>query len=409
MQALLKHYKIITILFIGWFLSYVDRFLINIALPFIGKDYHLSAASQGLMLSVFFAGYALVQIPGGWLSDRIGSRKVMVFSVLMLSVFTALTGLAWSVASLLVIRFLFGVAEGGFPTASFRALSEYFPATDRSKIQSVLLSSNPLALVIAPLVAAPLIYWLDWRRMFMIVSAMGILATVLYARGLGRPTQSSSAAQAPGRHGPLISVLRDPVVWKICVVNFGLNVLIWGFLSWLPSYLLRVRHLDLLHVGVFSSLPGIAGIAGMLIGGWLADSYFAYREKYLLMITVGLAALCLLAMINASSLSAVIVCQLIIAFSLKVAFIAIWSMPLKFENTGATGSTAGVINMGSQLAGVVSPAIMGFLISAYGGSYTGAFVFLIACAVLCIVVSMTMRGASQRNYPASIEQQTQPH
>lgn len=409
MQALLKHYKIITILFIGWFLSYVDRFLINIALPFIGKDYHLSAASQGLMLSVFFAGYALVQVPGGWLSDRIGSRKVMVFSVLMLSVFTALTGLAWSVASLLVIRFLFGVAEGGFPTASFRALSEYFPATDRSKIQSVLLSSNPLALVIAPLVAAPLIYWLDWRRMFMIVSAMGILATVLYARGLGRPTQPSSAAQAPGRHGPLISVLRDPVVWKICVVNFGLNVLIWGFLSWLPSYLLRVRHLDLLHVGVFSSLPGIAGIAGMLIGGWLADSYFAYREKYLLMITVGLAALCLLAMINASSLSAVIVCQLIIAFSLKVAFIAIWSMPLKFENTGATGSTAGVINMGSQLAGVVSPAIMGFLISAYGGSYTGAFVFLIACAVLCIVVSMTMRGASQRNYPASIEQQTQPH
>ncbi|MDE2287376.1 MAG: MFS transporter [Burkholderiales bacterium] len=409
MQALLKHYKIITILFIGWFLSYVDRFLINIALPLIGKDYHLSAASQGLMLSVFFAGYALVQVPGGWLSDRIGSRKVMVFSVLMLSVFTALTGLAWSVASLLVIRFLFGVAEGGFPTASFRALSEYFPATDRSKIQSVLLSSNPLALVIAPLVAAPLIYWLDWRRMFMIVSAMGILATVLYARGLGRPTQPSSAAQAPGRHGPLISVLRDPVVWKICVVNFGLNVLIWGFLSWLPSYLLRVRHLDLLHVGVFSSLPGIAGIAGMLIGGWLADSYFAYREKYLLMITVGLAALCLLAMINASSLSAVIVCQLIIAFSLKVAFIAIWSMPLKFENTGATGSTAGVINMGSQLAGVVSPAIMGFLISAYGGSYTGAFVFLIACAVLCIVVSMTMRGASQRNYPASIEQQTQPH
>ncbi|WP_160110422.1 MFS transporter, partial [Caballeronia arvi] len=136
MRRLVPETTTAAILFVGWFLSYFDRFIINIALPFVGREFHLGPASEGLVLSVFFAGYSIAQIPGGWLADRVGARRVMVFSVLMLSVFTAFTGFAWSFASLLVVRFLFGLAEGGFPSASFRALSDYFPKQRRSKIQA---------------------------------------------------------------------------------------------------------------------------------------------------------------------------------------------------------------------------------------------------------------------------------
>jgi sugar phosphate permease len=336
--------------------------------------------------------------------DRVGARKVMVFSVLMVSVFTALTGLAWSFACLLAVRFLFGLSEGGFPTASFRALSEYFPKNDRSKIQSILLSSNPLALVLAPAVAAPLIYWLSWRQMFIVVSIFGLIVTAVYAIALGKPTEIKASAAVAFEHGSLKSVLHNPVVWKISVVNFTLNILIWGFLSWLPSYFLKVHRLDLLHVGMLSALPGIAGIVGMLTGGWLSDAWFANREKLLLISSVSLSALCLVVMINVSFLPMVIACQLVMTFSLKLAFIAIWSMPLKFEDTSSSGSTAGVINLGSQLAGVVSPAVMGLLISYFNGSYTGAFLFLIGCAAACILVAMTLprgRATLHRKDPAA--------
>jgi nitrate/nitrite transporter NarK len=109
-------------------------------------------------------------------------------------------------------------------------------------------------------------------------------------------------------------------------------------------------------------------------------------------------------MVNVSFLPIVIACQLVMTFSLKLAFIAIWSMPLKFEDTSSTGGTAGMINLGSQPAGVVSPTIMGMLISVYSGSYTGAFLFLIGCAAVCILVAMTLprsRTSSDQQTPHS--------
>lgn len=392
MDPAFSRYGITAVLFLGWFVSYFDRFLINMALPFIGKEYHINEATQGWVLSVFFIGYALIQLPGGWLSDKIGSRKVMVFSIVMFTIFTALTGLVWSLASLFVIRFLFGLFEGSFPTASFKAVSEYFPKSDRSRVQSVLLATNPLSLAIAPLVAAPLILWLGWRGMFIGMALMGVIASALYYFKITPPAPSIEDADGSSHKTPLKELLSDKNIWKISVINFGVNILIWGFLSWLPSYMLKVQKLDLMHVGFYSSLPGFAGIAGMLIGGLLSDTWFENREKYLLIVSVSVAALCLFVMINTTQLPVVIGCQIVMAFCVKLAFIALWSLPLKLVDSSNMGSVSGIVNLGSQLAGVVSPLAMGYLIVAYDGSYRGAFGFLIGCAIVCVVVSMTLRG-----------------
>ena len=392
MNSTSSKYGITAILFLGWFISYFDRFLINMALPFIGSEYQLNEAAQGWVLSIFFIGYALIQLPGGWLSDKIGSRKMMVFSIMMFTIFTALTGLVWSLASLFVIRFLFGLFEGSFPTASFKAVSEYFPKKDRSRVQSVLLATNPLSLAIAPLVAAPLILWLGWRGMFIAMALMGVIVSVLYYFKITPPVQSAETAGEGSHKTPVKKLLSDKNIWKISVINFGVNILIWGFLSWLPSYMLKVQKLDLMHVGIYSSLPGFAGIAGMLIGGWLSDTWFEDLEKYLLIASVSIAAMCLFIMINTTQLPWVIACQIVMAFCVKLAFIALWSLPLKLVDSANMGSVSGIVNLGSQLAGVVSPLAMGYLIVAYGGSYRGAFGFLIGCAIICVVVSMTLRG-----------------
>lgn len=401
MKASTGKFQFGSILFVCWFASYLERFLINMALPFIGTEFQIDEATLGLLLSVFFVGYALVQLPGGWVADKVGTRKTILFSVSMFAVFTAATGLAWSLAALFVIRFLFGVFEGSFPTAAYKAVAEGYPKNERARVQSFMLATNPLSLVVAPLMAVPLIAKFGWRGMFIAASMVGLIALALYYFGTRKTHPRASSMVLPGSTGgeprkTFRMLAQDSNIWKISVINFGVNILIWGFLSWLPSYMLKVQKLDLAHVGVFSALPGVAGIIGMLTGGWLADKMFAGREKYLLLVSVIFAATSLLIMLSFPSLPIVVGCQLILAFSMKIAFIALWALPLKLIDAKDMGMASGIVNLGSQLAGVASPAIMGFLIVAGHGSYDGAFEFLAGCTILCAVVAMTLPGKERQ-------------
>lgn len=385
-----------SILFLCWFASYLERFLINMALPFIGTEFRIDESTLGLLLSVFFVGYALVQLPGGLIADKVGTRKTIIFSVAMFAIFTAASGLAWSLTALFVIRFLFGIFEGSFPTAAYKAVAEGYPKNERARVQSFMLATNPLSLVVAPLMAVPLIAKFGWRGMFIAASIVGLMALALYYCGTRKTHPQASNTTLPGIIGEprksFRTLIQDSNIWKISVINFGVNILIWGFLSWLPSYMFRVQKLDLVHAGILSALPGVAGIVGMLCGGWLADKIFAGMEKYLLLASVLLSAASLLVMLNIPSLPVVVGCQLVLAFGMKVAFIALWSLPLKLIDAKDMGMASGIVNLGSQLAGVASPAIMGFLIVAGHGSYDGAFGFLLGCTLICAAVAMTLPG-----------------
>ncbi|HET6503616.1 MAG TPA: MFS transporter, partial [Amycolatopsis sp.] len=114
----------ITILFVAWIVDYVDRLVISTALPSIGKEFGLDHSQQGLLLTVFFISYALFQFPGGAWADKIGSKRTMVIAMVAWSVFTGLSGLAFSFGMLLIVRVLFGVTEGIFPGAAMKAITE---------------------------------------------------------------------------------------------------------------------------------------------------------------------------------------------------------------------------------------------------------------------------------------------
>jgi len=125
-------YSILVILCAGWMCSFLDRMVMSIALPFIGSEFSLDATMQGAILSTFFAGYALFQIPGGLLADKYGPRKIMTTGITWWSAFTSLTGIVGSYPLMLVCRFVFGIGEGCFPGASFKAVATYFPAKQKA-------------------------------------------------------------------------------------------------------------------------------------------------------------------------------------------------------------------------------------------------------------------------------------
>ncbi|MDF2680078.1 MAG: transporter [Brevibacillus sp.] len=392
-----NNYFILLLLFIGWNIAYLDRMVISVALTSIGTDLQLEASSLGIVLSSFFAGYALMQIPGGWLADKYGSKRVMIVALVMWSLFTALTGVAWSLASLLVIRFLFGIGESGFPAASSKAIAEYFPKAERAKAQSAMLSSNAFGAALAPLVAAPMMLWLGWRMMFVVIALIGFVLVAVYAVFLRKPAQKEEGQKkTSGRSMSMKDLLQTPTMWKLVAAWFGLDVVLWGFASWLPSYLLKVRHLDLLQAGVVASLPFFAGGVAMILGGWLVDKYFAGREKYFVIIVEILGALFLYLMFTTQALQTAVIYQILSAFFLYAGFAGIWALPLKVLPTEVMGSATGMINFGGQVAGFVSPMVMGFLISAFNGSYDAAFWFLILSAVISIIACMTL-GNAQRS------------
>ncbi|MET3290256.1 UNVERIFIED_CONTAM: MFS family permease [Brevibacillus sp. OAP136] len=390
-------YFILLLLFIGWNIAYLDRMVISVALTSIGTDLQLEASSLGIVLSSFFAGYALMQIPGGWLADKYGSKRVMIVALVMWSLFTALTGVAWSLASLLVIRFLFGIGESGFPAASSKAIAEYFPKAERAKAQSAMLSSNAFGAALAPLIAAPMMLWLGWRMMFVVIALIGFVLVAMYAVFLRKSAQKEEAHKKnSGRSMSMKDLLQTPTMWKLVVAWFGLDVVLWGFASWLPSYLLKVRHLDLLQAGAVASLPFFAGGVAMILGGWLVDRYFVGREKYFVIVVEILGALFLYLMFTTQALQTAVIYQILSAFFLYAGFAGIWALPLKVLPTEVMGSATGMINFGGQVAGFVSPMVMGFLISAFNGSYDAAFWFLILSAVISIIACMTL-GNAQRS------------
>ncbi|MGE7765751.1 MFS transporter [Peribacillus sp. NPDC096540] len=390
-------YFILFVLFAGWMVAYLDRMVMSVALTSIGDDLHLSAASLGIVLSSFFAGYALMQIPGGLLADKFGSKRVMIVSLIAWSLFTAFTGFAWSLASLLVIRFLFGVGESGFPAASSKAIAEYFPKAERAKAQSTMLSSNAFGAAIAPLFAAPMMLWLGWRNMFVVIALVGMVLVAVYWVVLKKPTnqQKDNAKHVENKQISMKDLLRTPTMWKLVVAWFGLDVVIWGFSSWLPSYLLKVRELDLLQAGVISSLPFFAGGIAMILGGWVVDKYFVGREKYFAIVVEILGAVFLYLMFKTPSLEMAVTYQILSAFFLYAGFAGIWSLPLKILPTAVMGSAAGMINFGGQLAGFVSPMVMGFLITAFNGSYDAAFWFLILSTIISVAACLTLGDAKK--------------
>ncbi|MDR3560830.1 MAG: MFS transporter [Negativicutes bacterium] len=392
---------VFTLLYIGWCVSYIDRAAINISLASIGKEFSLSPSVMGVVLSSFFIGYALMQLPGGWLADKFGSKKVVISAIFFWSLFTGITGLAWSLSALLVIRFLFGLGEGAFPCASYKGLAEHFPRLERPKMTSALLSSNYVGSAIAPLVVAPLLMAFGWRNLFYIIGIAGVAFILIYWLVV-RPAKAQVEITEQAQQVEKVDMkrlLKMPIMWQLCIAWFGLSLVNKGLDSWMPTYLLNVRGLDLKAIGLLTPLPFVAAGISTAIGGWIMVRFFDRKEKYLLVGSAALTAIFLYFMYTAQTAIMVIAFQSLVYFFKSFVFATTMALPMKMFPGSIVGSASGIISLGGQSAGFVSPVIIGLMISAFDGSYDAAFWFLIGAACLSMVTSMTIKSNKKHELP----------
>ncbi len=265
---------------------YLDRICMSQAVKPIRDELGLTKSEMGYVMMAFTLSYGVFAVPVGRWGDRYGPRAVLAIIVLAWSAFTALTGVATGLLTLLLVRFLFGAAEAGaFPNAA-KVVSRWYPLAERGRVQGIMLAFAQIGAVIAPTATAYLIDTSGWRSVFLIYAAVGCLWAIGFWYWF-----RDDPAKHPGVNAAELAAMRTgespqptdpgPIPWRAVLTNRGIialsAIMVFGafytyfFYGWLPTYLMEGRGVTNQLAGWLGALViGGSGI-GMLIGGWLAD------------------------------------------------------------------------------------------------------------------------------------------
>lgn len=397
---------IIFLLFMGNLVSALDRFIMNYGIVHISKDLHLNASSTGLILSIFFLGYAIMQIPGGWLADRFGAKAVLFLSIIGFSIFTGLTGVAWSFASLVIIRFVFGLTEGSFFPAGVKTISITVPQERRARAMSVFLSALTVAAIVAPLLASIMLVQVGWRPMFLSVGVCGFLIGLFYWLYLKpfRKEQVSKVKEATPAKGALKLVLKTPLIWSLLLAAFSYGFISWGLASWTPTYLVNERGLDMKSLGILQMIPALTSFGFFLLAGVIVDKVKAEHMKWIGALSgLGLGIMVYL-MFNAASVTGVVIYQSISPLFSGLLSVLLFSIPLKRLSEEVSGSAAGVVNLGTQVAGFIAPLAIGFAIDLFNGSYNGAIWLMTSFGVVCFIAFLTLSSQKTKSVDETLQE-----
>jgi len=383
-------------LFLAWAVGYADRILMSVGIVPISREFALDAGQAGLLLSAFYVSYALMQLAGGWLSDRYGSRIVVVCCIVAWSVFTSATSFAWSFASLLAIRFMFGLGEGSFPPASSVTVAEVFPKSERARAKSFLISTVFLGNAAGAGLIGATVAYLGWRGSFHILSCAGFAVALFlwFALRGGITAQRAHAASSPRQSWTVL--LRIPMAWKLTAIWSFTSLLYIGVQSWMPSYLMKTYGVDLKQAGLATMLPNLIAFAGTNGVGLLLDKHGKGRERMFMVFGAFFSAVFLALMITTVSIYLLLIYWTLLLLAFNFVYATVFAAPLRHFPEQLIGSATGLINFGGQIGGSVAPAAMGALITASGGSYLPAFCLLLASALISAVVAMSWQPAGDR-------------
>lgn len=331
------------------FLLYLDRICMTtiVHTPSFLRELRLSEEHVGDVLSSFFFAYALGQLPAGWLADRFGPRRMLVAYIVLWSACTALTGFTTTLAALVAVRLLCGLAEAGAYPASARVISRWFPFGHRARANSLVAFGGRLGLALAPWLTVVVIGRLNgWRPVLWIYGAIGlVLAGATHFIFRDEPAQHPWTNEAereliqssgppppkPDHRFPWKELLSHPGLWLLSLGSVGLNFG-WALLvTWLPKYLQTVRGLGEKDANFSVSIVLVCGVVGVLFGGWWCDAltrWFGSRWGRRLPIIIGglIGAVAYLGCPSLHSAHGVMIACGLVAFATDSANPAIWSL-----------------------------------------------------------------------------------
>jgi sugar phosphate permease len=385
-----KSWLLLVLIFVAWGFGYVDKQAINIAAVPLREELSLSTGQMGAVMSSFFFMYSLMTLSGGYLASHFGTRRSLIGIVLLWAIFSCLTGMAGSFLVLISVRFLLGFSQGGFGPITSVAIAELFPPEIRGRAKTFQVSAGSMGVAFGALFCAVSTAWFGWRSMFFFFGFMGLLITVLLATFYH--TKPAAAGEQGVSQVGLGTMLRNPFILKLAFIQFGLGVFIWGLNAWLPSYWLEVKGLDMVHMGTLSMVPWLVSFVLMNFSSYLLETRFQHSQKAVLTASLLLGAALMYAMLRADSVAAGFSLLTVVTVLMSIASATVYMMPMQWMSAHEVGTATGVIIFGQQLAGVVAPVVMGYLISLFDGSYDAVFGFVILVIFLGAGTALSIKG-----------------
>jgi MFS family permease len=267
--------------------TYLDRICISVLAPSMMADLGLSKIQMGFVFSAFTLAYGAFEIPTAWWADRIGTRRVLTRIVLWWSAFTMLTAGAFNYASLLAVRFLFGVGEAGAWPCAARTFSRWIPAPARGKVQGIFFASAHLAGGLTPIIVTALLAYFSWRGVFILLGFVGVVWAIGWYRWFrDEPEQHPEANAAEVRliaatradeaagHGDRElwhRLVRSPSMIGLCITHFANGYGAYFLMTWLPTYLEQQRGFKAGQLALFAGLPMLLSVVADLTGGVATD------------------------------------------------------------------------------------------------------------------------------------------
>src|SRR6516225_8160266 len=269
-----RRWSIVGLLFAASLINYLDRAAISFALPLISKDFQLTAHAKGLLLSSFFLSYALMQIPVGWSADRFNLRWLYAGAFIIWSIAQGLTGLAGSLTALLAFRILLGVGESIYLPGGTKIVSFLFSEKERGLPSGVFDFGTRTGLVLEGIMVPWLLVRFGWRRTFLILGFTALLWLAPWFWVFPRRLQMARADVAtPNLASRSVArTLLSRNLLGICLGFFCFDYYWYVLVTWLPDYLVTVRHLSIRQAGFLASLAFFTFGIAEPIGGWIADS-----------------------------------------------------------------------------------------------------------------------------------------
>lgn len=360
-----------------WVLDNIDRTIFAIALPLIGDEYGLSMSELSLILGSFGIVYVAMQLPGGLLADRIGTRRLMAYELAIWSVLAFVTSLSSSFMVLLLLRSAMAIAAGMMPAASFKGIAERLSEGSRTTGSSLVIVTNVAAAATLPLIIAPAIEHHSWQTVLVWTAVTAAVLAVVVTVFLPNPTQTIAATErlpfAQWRQATA-KVVKQKRIWALAALYCATNMLGFGLLAWVPMYLVTEQGLGISETGVHVAIPfGVMGLAA-LTGALLFDRYFVLRPRTLAVPALITCAILLIPMMLATTTFQFTLFQALALAASGLAEIVIIGSIVRTIPPDIAGVGIGIVLTGNQLSGVVAPVVMGFLADSYG--FTASFAFL---------------------------------
>ncbi len=378
-------WTIVWLLFAASLINYLDRSSISLALPLLSRDLGLGPESKGLLLSAFFWSYAFMQIPIGWAADRFNLRWLYFAAFLLWSVGQGLTGFAGSLGVLIMFRMLLGVGESIYLPGGTKIVSLLFGPAESGLPCGIFDFGTRMGLVLGGLIIPWLLVRLGWRSTFRLLGFAALLWLIpwLWAtRGrLGHRPRPASTTR--NRTQQIRWLLTNRNLIGICLGLFCFDYYWYLFVTWLPDYLVTVRHFTILHAGFFSALPYFVFGASEPMGGWIADRLIAYgwnetRTRKGIVTVAFLTGLLLFPasrVQNANTAVALLAAASLVGLATGNLLVILQCCAPPED----VGLWTGFENFTGNLGGVLAPLLTGFLISRTGSYAPG---FALAAIVL---------------------------